>query len=786
MKTVIAIDVGTTYIKSMLFREDGVVLSAEKAETPLEKTEDGSVYRPYAIWNIVRKQLLFLSEKAQGTCAGISITGMAEAGLAVNKESGMEESDIIPWFDRRTTVLAGQMSADEDDKNFAKTGLRNSFKYGIYKFLWLLEHKKVDKKQAVWMSMCDYILYKLTGQFVTDPSFAARTYVYDIVNGYWDIERIQGYGLEEDNFPEIIGSGEIAGIWKEKGIPVAIAGHDHICAAFGLLMNHPESICNSAGTSETYIGRLRELDGKLKREDGLLYGPFVDGGWFFMANVPSSGHSVEWFRKKIQDAPFDYWRMNEQLLSLERGPTGILYYPYLTGMGSPYYDGDCEGALLGLKEEYDCYTVLKGIMEGIQYQAAWLLGICKEKHSAEAEYLICAGGSVNNKALMQLKADILGIPVRIPLIGEATLAGAAALLLKRQFGEKTLRQFSEKVFFEKECFEPDPGLHKQYKEIQECKFLPIIRLLRQEMPKKKSERENMTKVNNLTNILKHAAENGYAVGSFSARYTKLIRPIIQAAMNTNSPVIVQLSEKEIIRHKVSAEEFAKEFYKVVGELQPQVPLALHLDHTKTLETIQAAMDAGFTSVMMDASEKDFDDNVAITKQVVEMAHKRNVTVEAELGKIGTTDFAETDMDEEMYTVPEEAKEFCEQTGVDCLAVSVGTAHGVYTVKQPSIDFKRLEDINRLTATPLVLHGGSGVPSEMVVEAAELPTGGVSKVNIATDLELEMLAAVGRTGHLTEEELNAYPGDTIEKSREAVRLLVEDKITNYLRSNDRAK
>lgn len=299
-------------------------------------------------------------------------------------------------------------------------------------------------------------------------------------------------------------------------------------------------------------------------------------------------------------------------------------------------------------------------------------------------------------------------------------------------------------------------------------------------------RINMKKVENLTNLLKDAKENGYAVGSFSARYTKLIRPIIQAAINTNSPAIVQLSEKEIIRHKVGAKEFAEEFYRVVEELQPEVPLSLHLDHTKTLETIQEAIDAGFTSVMIDASEKDFAENAAITRQVVALAHGKGVTVEAELGKIGTTDFVETDTDEERYTAPEEAKEFCEQTGVDCLAVSVGTAHGVYTVKQPSIDFERLEAINRLTGTPLVLHGGSGVPSQMVVQAASLAAGGVSKVNIATDLELQMLAVIGRTGHLTEAELNGYPEETLERAREAVRLLVEDKINNYLLSNHRGR
>lgn len=295
----------------------------------------------------------------------------------------------------------------------------------------------------------------------------------------------------------------------------------------------------------------------------------------------------------------------------------------------------------------------------------------------------------------------------------------------------------------------------------------------------------MSKIENLSDMLHDAAKKGYAVGSFSARYTKLIMPIIKAAMAANSPAIVQLSEKEVIRHKVGVKEFADEFYRVVEELNPQVPLALHLDHTKTLDVIKEAIEAGFTSIMIDASEKEFEDNVAITKEVVEIAHPKNVTVEAELGKIGTTDFVETDTDEEMYTIPEEAAEFCKKTHVDALAVSVGTAHGVYTVRQPKVDYERLEKINKLTDTPLVLHGGSGVPSKMVVSAVRIPTGGVSKVNIATDLELAMLAVVGREGHMTEAELNSCSDEMIEKSRKAVQALVEDKIKNYLMSENQA-
>ena len=133
MRTVMAIDVGTTHIKSMLFCADGTVLAEEKTPTPLDETKEGSVYRPRVIWDIARRQLLSLADKAQGSCAGISITGMAEAGLVVNRDSGVEESDIIPWFDRRTTSLAGQAGADEEERIFAKTGLRDSFKYGIYK-----------------------------------------------------------------------------------------------------------------------------------------------------------------------------------------------------------------------------------------------------------------------------------------------------------------------------------------------------------------------------------------------------------------------------------------------------------------------------------------------------------------------------------------------------------------------------------------------------------------------------------------------------------------------------
>ena len=289
----------------------------------------------------------------------------------------------------------------------------------------------------------------------------------------------------------------------------------------------------------------------------------------------------------------------------------------------------------------------------------------------------------------------------------------------------------------------------------------------------------------LKQALEAAERQQYALGSFSPRYTPMIAPILLAGQEASSPLIVQISEKELNRYEITPEEFAETFYSQVKRLGITVPVVLHLDHTKTMATIEAAIASGFTSVMIDASEKPLAENIAITQQVVQYAHARGVSVEAELGMIGTTDFIETDHDEELYTDPREAKLFADETGVDALAVSCGTAHGSYVVRQPKIDFQRLKDIRALTPVHLVLHGGSGVPPEMVGEAIRLPGGGVSKVNIATDLELALLQALGREERLLNKECQALSNDLLEKGRQAVKATALDKINAYLGSAGKA-
>ena len=295
-----------------------------------------------------------------------------------------------------------------------------------------------------------------------------------------------------------------------------------------------------------------------------------------------------------------------------------------------------------------------------------------------------------------------------------------------------------------------------------------------------------TNVLPLKSVLEKAERGGYAVGAYSPRHRPMILPVLRAGQQTQSPLIVQISQKELQRYGITPEAFADTFYQTVASEAISVPVALHLDHTKDIAVIEAAIAAGFTSVMIDASELPLDDNIATTRAVVEYAHARGVSVEAELGKIGTTDFVETDRDEELYTDPREAERFVRETEVDALAVSVGTAHGVYKVRQPRVDYERLEAIRALTPVHLVLHGGSGVPIEMMGRAISLRGGGVSKVNIATDLEVSLLGALGREERMTDEECGALPPEQLELGRAAVQATVVDKIKHFVRSEGCAK
>jgi len=288
----------------------------------------------------------------------------------------------------------------------------------------------------------------------------------------------------------------------------------------------------------------------------------------------------------------------------------------------------------------------------------------------------------------------------------------------------------------------------------------------------------------LKHLLEKAKTGGYAIGSFSPRTVPIIRPILRAAQRMQSPAIVQIAEIERDWFQLSLKEFAQGFFETLEEENITVPVGLHLDHTQSLDVIKEAIACGFTSVMIDASAMPLEENIRITRNAVEYAHARGVSVEAELGHIGSASSIESQPDKEKYTDPEEAEVFITQTEVDVLAVSVGTVHGVYTSQQPKVDVEILKAIRAITTIPLVLHGGSGTPKEMIIKGIRIPGGGVSKINIATDLDIAR-QTTGMNDRLSNEAVFSMPASDLERAVEAVEAVVEDKITGFLGSNGHA-
>ncbi len=233
----------------------------------------------------------------------------------------------------------------------------------------------------------------------------------------------------------------------------------------------------------------------------------------------------------------------------------------------------------------------------------------------------------------------------------------------------------------------------------------------------------------LPSVLVKARRGGYAVGAFNVYNLETVDAVLAGAAELNSPVIIAFGERYLKNFPIRA---VSAVVKTMAQDSP-VPVVLHLDHANRLESIERAIAAGFTSVMIDGSKNPLEENIAVTNRAVALARPKGVSVEAELGRITRTGVAA----EDLFTDPAEAVEFMKRTGVDALAVSVGTVHGLYKGK-PTLDLERLARIAMDVHAPLVLHGGSGVPEDLIRKAIGL---GVAKLNINTEMSIAGVNAV---------------------------------------------
>ncbi|KKC30835.1 class II fructose-1,6-bisphosphate aldolase [Caldanaerobacter subterraneus] len=267
-------------------------------------------------------------------------------------------------------------------------------------------------------------------------------------------------------------------------------------------------------------------------------------------------------------------------------------------------------------------------------------------------------------------------------------------------------------------------------------------------------------------ILEKAHKEGYAVGAFNTSNLEITQAIVEAAEETRSPVIIQVSEGGL---KYAGIEAISAIVRTLAE-KATVPIALHLDHGTDFNTIMKCLRNGWTSVMIDASKFPLEENIQRTRKIVEIAHSMGVSVEAEIGKIGgTEDHITVDEREASMTDPEEALRFAKETGVDYLAIAIGTAHGPYK-GEPKLDFERLKRIKELLNMPLVLHGASGVPEEAIKKAVSL---GINKINIDTDVRQAFTARLRR---LLEEDKEVYdPRKILGPCKEAMKEVIKQKM-----------
>ncbi len=305
-----------------------------------------------------------------------------------------------------------------------------------------------------------------------------------------------------------------------------------------------------------------------------------------------------------------------------------------------------------------------------------------------------------------------------------------------------------------------------------------------------------------TEMFNKAYAGGYAIGAFNVNNMEIIQGITQAAAETQAPLILQVS--------AGARKYASHTYlmKLVeaAVIETGLPICLHLDHGDSFELCKSCVDGGFTSVMIDGSHLSFEENIALTRQVVEYAHAHGVVVEGELGRLaGVEDAVNVSEEDSSYTRPEEVEEFVSRTGVDSLAIAIGTSHGAYKFKpgtKPQLRFDILEEVGkRLPNFPIVLHGASsvmpeyvqminenggampdaiGVPEDMLRQAAQMA---VCKINIDSDLRLAMTGTVRK--YLNEHPDHFDPRQYLGPARENIKQMVMHKIINVLGCNGKA-
>lgn len=446
----VGVDLGTTYIKALVFTPNGRIVAEASVPTPTHYPRPRwAYYEPEELWaatvTALRQVVAQLSDPRR--IAGIAISSFGETGVPLDAH-GQPTHNAIAWFDQRTypqmTWLEQHIGQDQ---LFAITGLPILIIYGLCKLLWFKENEpEAFARTALWLNGADYIAYRLSGVPATDYSLASRTMAMDLHQRRWADDLLQTAGIPPTLLAPLTPSGTPLGavlpeVARETGLPldtqVAVGGHDHICGAFAVGVNQPGQVLNSLGTAEAFflptdnplrdpiVGHQGYTQGLLAVHDQAYY--YILGGLY------TSGGSVEWLREVIGGkSDVTQWPAYETLIAegkqVPPGSLGVHFLPYLRMTNPPHRDTKARGAFIGLNTDVKQGVLFRAVLEGISYEGRQCLEtILTHQGMAVAPHIYAIGGNTRNPLYMHIKASVLNQPITIIQVAEAVALGGAIM-----------------------------------------------------------------------------------------------------------------------------------------------------------------------------------------------------------------------------------------------------------------------------------------------------------------------------------------------------------------------
>ena len=448
-QTILGVDIGTTNIKAVAFLPNGQQLA--KSSTPTQThypRPDWAYYEPDEIWDSIGQSLraLMADLPADVEPAAIAFTSMGEAAVPIDAH-GNPTHEIIAWFDRRTTPQAEWWAETIGEEETAGvTGLPIKTIFGGLKLLWLQENKPdAFAKTVRWLNMADYGAYRLCGATATDYSLASRMLLMDLTQRQWSAPLLDATGLSASLFGELVPGGTLLGhVHAEaaaatglpEGLPVCSGGHDHICGSFALGMIEPGSVFDSMGTAEGLLITTRApvLDPKMTQR-GIAQGLHVlPDRAYAMGGVFFSGGCIDWARRvllhqmpDLEDTDASFAALIDMADAVPPGSGGIFFLPHLRQSNPPINDHYARGAFVGISSDAQPDHFARAVLEGLAYEYQQCFDSMMETFELMPSQVLATGGGSRNHLLMQIKAALLGQPIAIPTVEEATCLGAAML-----------------------------------------------------------------------------------------------------------------------------------------------------------------------------------------------------------------------------------------------------------------------------------------------------------------------------------------------------------------------